>query len=194
VWTKDEAIYLGLNPSFLGVSFETRWEGGRALPITAAQLSAGRNLTDWLCQRFEIPADMCTGHGLVSVNAKKHLIGHHVDWARGFPFEAFGLPDQYARTAPHVALFGLGYDIDFLKVMGEPWPGVREAERALEAAATDQGRSLEEVRRERQALFDRWQAEQVKDQDAVRRSADAVSRPAASVRRQPGAQPVRSGG
>ncbi|HEY6548152.1 MAG TPA: peptidoglycan recognition family protein, partial [Vicinamibacteria bacterium] len=128
VWTKDDAVYLGLNPSFLGVSFETRWEGGRALPITAAQLAAGRNLTDWLRQRFEIPADMCTGHGLVSVNAKKHLIGHHVDWARGFPFEAFGLPDQYTRQAPHVALFGLGYDTDFLKVMGEPWPGVREAE------------------------------------------------------------------
>ena len=36
-------------------------------------------------------------HGLTSVNPKKHLIGHHLDWARGFPFEAFGLPDQYQR-------------------------------------------------------------------------------------------------
>jgi hypothetical protein len=194
VWTKEEAVYLGLNNSFLGVSFETRWEGGRALPITAAQLAAGRNLTDWLRQKWEIPPDMCTGHGLVSVNAKKHLIGHHVDWARGFPFEAFGLPDQYARTAPHVALFGLGYDTDFLKIMGEPWPGVREAERTLDAAAADQGKTVEEVRRERQVLFDQWQAEQAKDQDTIRHSADAGPRPAASARRHPGPQPVRSGG
>jgi hypothetical protein len=212
VWTKGEAIYLSLNASFLGICFETRWEGGRALPITAAQLAAGRGLTDWLRQRWEIPPDMCTGHGLVSVNAKKHLIGHHVDWARGFPFEAFGLPDQYTRTAPHVALFGLGYDVEFLKVMGEPWPGVREAERALLAAAVDQGRTVEEVRSERQALFDRWLAEQTKDQetwtaeregrtkpaDAVRRvtrrNGDAGSRPAAPSRRHLGPQGIRTGG
>ena len=50
-----------------------------------------------------------------------------MDWARGFPFEAFGLPDQYQRAAPSVALFGFGYDEDFLKVMDKPWPGVAEA-------------------------------------------------------------------
>jgi len=211
VWTKGDDIYLGLNASFLGVSFETRWEGGRALPITAAQLSAGRSLTDWLRQQWEIDPDMCTGHGLVSINAKKHLIGHHVDWARGFPFEAFGLPDQYARMAPHVALFGLGYDVDFLKVMGEPWPGVREAERVLETAALDQGRTVEEVRRERQALFDRFQAEHAKEQELLaaerggrpraasatapsRRRGDAGARPNAPYRAKLGPQPLRSGG
>ena len=45
---------------------------------------------------------MCVAHGLTSVNPKKHLIGHHMDWARGFPFEAFGLPDQY-QTEPRRA-------------------------------------------------------------------------------------------
>lgn len=211
VWTKGDAIYLGLNNSFLAVSFETRWEGGRALPITAAQLAAGRNLTDWLRQRWSIDPDMCTGHGLVSVNGKKHLIGHHVDWARGFPFEAFGLPDQYARVAPAVALFGLGYDDEFLKVMGEPWPGVREAERVLEVAATDRGKSVEEVRRERQALLDRFLADLTKDQEQAaaerargakttlaktndQRSGDAGSRPDAPFRAPLGPQPRRSGG
>lgn len=211
VWTKDEAIYMGLNSSFLGVSFETRWEGGRALPITAAQLSAGRSLTDWLRQKWEIAPDMCTGHGLVSVNGKKHLIGHHVDWARGFPFAAFGLPDQYARTAPTVALFGLGYDEEFLKVLGEPWPGVREAERLLEVAATDQGKTVEEIRRERQALFDRFLADLTRDQELAaaeraqkpraalakpndHNSGDAGLRPDASNRRPLGPQPLRSGG
>ena len=211
VWTKGDAIYLGLNSSFLAVSFETRWEGGRALPITAAQLAAGRNLTDWLRQNWSIEPDMCTGHGLVSVNGKKHLIGHHVDWARGFPFEAFGLPDQYARTSPAVALFGLGYDDEFLKVMGEPWPGVREAERLLEVAATDQGKTLDEIRRERQTLFDRFLADLTKDQEQAaaeraqkpkatlaksndQRSGDAGSRPDAPFRAPLGPQPRRSGG
>ena len=74
---------------------------------------------------------MCVGHGLVSVNPEKHLIGNHMDWSRGFPWAAFGLPDQYAQAPASVATFGFGYDDDFLKVLGEPWPGVLEAERLL---------------------------------------------------------------
>jgi hypothetical protein len=160
VWAQGRDIYVGLNHAFLGVAFETRWEGGRALPITQAQFSAGRNLTNYLRQRWQIAPEMCVGHGLTSVNPRKRLIGHHLDWSRGFPFEAFGLPDQYNRLAPSVAVFGFGYDEDFLKVLGEPWTGVRDAERILTEEASRQGRSLDEVRRERQRLFDRWVAEQ----------------------------------
>jgi hypothetical protein len=160
VWARGDQIYLNLNHAFLGVSFETRWEGGRALPITQAQFAAGRNLSDWLRQRWEIAPDMCVAHGLTSVNPKKHLIGHHLDWARGFPFEAFGLPDQY-RTAPaSVGVFGFGYDEDFLKVLGEPWEGVREAERALAAQAAREGRTVDDVRAAGQTLYDAWLAEQ----------------------------------
>ena len=119
------------------MSFETRWEGGRALPITRAQFSAGRDLADHLRQKYAIAPGMCVTHGLTSVNPKKYLIGHHVDWARGFPFEAFGLPDQYQRPAPSVALFGFWYDEDLVTVMGEPWPGV---ERAAGAAGPGGGR------------------------------------------------------
>ena len=54
VWSNEGSVYLNLNHAFLGVSFETRWEGGRALPITQAQLEAGRNLSDFLRQRYEI--------------------------------------------------------------------------------------------------------------------------------------------
>ena len=164
VWSNGKSVYLNLNHAFLGVSFETRWEGGRALPITQAQLAAGRNLTDYLRQRFEIPGEMCVGHGLVSVNPAKHLIGHHLDWSRGFPFEAFGLPDQYARVPPAVSLFGFGYDDDFLKVLGEPWEGVREAERALAEEARRTGRSEEQIRRRRRALYDEWRSEQARDE------------------------------
>jgi hypothetical protein len=167
VWTRGDDVYLSLNAAFLGVSFETRWEGGHALPITQAQFLAGRNLSDYLRSRWGIAADMCVVHGLTSVNPKKHLIGHHVDWARGFPFEAFGLPDQYARPAPAVALFGFGYDEDFLKIMGEPWAGVREAERALAEEAAKAGRNVEDLRRERQQLYDRWLSEQSQADEAT---------------------------
>jgi hypothetical protein len=160
VWAQGRDIYVALNQSFLGVAFETRWEGGKALPITQAQFSAGRSLTDYLREKWQIAPDMCVGHGLASVNPKKHLIGHHLDWARGFPFEAFGLPDQYNRLAPSVAVFGYGYDEELLKVLGEPWTGVRDAERILTEEANRQGRSLDDVRSERQRLFDRWVAEQ----------------------------------
>jgi hypothetical protein len=166
IWEHDGQVYLSLNHAFLGICFETRWEGGRAMPITAAQLAAGRSLTEYLRQRWQVPAETCTAHGLTSVNPAKRLIGHHVDWARGFPFEAFGLPDQYRRPAPSVALFGFGYDGDLLKVMGEPWPGVREAERALAAEAARSGQELEPYRRERQAAYDRWREEQTRDEEA----------------------------
>jgi hypothetical protein len=72
---------------------------------------------------------------------------------------------------------------------------------------------VEEVRGERQALFDRWLGEQTKDQElwtaeraareksadaaaarVTRRSGDAGSRPAAPYRRHLGPQGIRSGG
>lgn len=160
VWANDGRVYLSLNNAFLGVSFESRWEGGRALPITQAQLAAGRNLTDYLRQRYEIPADMCVAHGLASVNPKRHLIGHHMDWSRGFPWSAFGLPDQYRTVAPAVALFGFGYDGDFLKVLPEPWEGVRGGEQRLAGEAVRRGVTVDEIRRDRQGLYDRWIAAQ----------------------------------
>jgi hypothetical protein len=109
---------------------------------------------------------MCVTHGLTSVNPKKHLIGHHVDWARGFPFEAFGLPNQYTRPAPSVAIFGFGYDDEFLKIMSEPWAGVREAERLLAAEAARQGKTVDDLRRQGQGLYDRWHQEQTRDAEA----------------------------
>jgi len=184
VWSRGDVVHLNLNNAFLGLSFETRWEGGKALPITAAQLSAGRNLTDYLRARWDIAPDMCVGHGIVSVSAKKHLIGHHLDWSRGFPFEAFGLPNQYARPLPAVELFGFGYDEPFLITLGEPWAGVREAERLLDREAAEKRVPIEQVRAERQQLFDQWLGEQNRDQEK------AAPRPApvktASLRREPG--------
>jgi hypothetical protein len=183
VWSKGDTVYLNLNNAFLGLSFETRWEGGKALPITAAQLAAGRNLTDYLRARWEIAPDMCVGHGIVSVSAKKHLIGHHLDWSRGFPFEAFGLPNQYGRPLPAVELFGFGYDEPFLITLGEPWAGVREAERRLDREAAEQGVAVEAVRARRQQLFDQWLGEQTRDQERSPAARPAVARASKSTQR-----------
>jgi hypothetical protein len=186
IWASGKTVYLNLNPSFLGVSFETRWEGGRALPITEAQLSAGRSLTEYLRQRWDIPPEMCVGHGLVSVNPAKHLIGSHMDWSRGFPWAAFGLPDQYAVAPASVALFGFGYDDDFLKVLGRPWPGVLEAETELARAAKRAGKGEDDVRRERRALYDEWRADLTRDEDQARASVRAESTPRGPRSRQSG--------
>lgn len=159
VWARGNEVYLDLNSAFLGVSFESRWEGGRTLPITRAQLIAGRNLTHYLRQRFAIAPEMCVTHGLASVAPKRGLIGYHLDWARGFPFEAFGLPDLYAQPLPSVALFGFNYDSEFLRVVGERWPGLIAAETQLANEARERGTSLDQIRRERQAEYRRWARE-----------------------------------
>jgi hypothetical protein len=195
VWNQGDLIFLSLNNAFLGTCFETRWEGGRALPITEAQLAAGRTLTDYLRSRWSIPPDMCVGHGLVSVNVKKHLIGHHLDWARGFPFEAFGLPNQYLRAAPSVALFGFRYDDQFLSVMGEPWAGVKEAEQTLAAEAAAQSKAVDDIRQAKLDLFDRWLQEQTRDQEVSAASTGSSGRLAQTVahdsRRPPRGGPER---
>lgn len=166
VWADGERVFLNLNHAFLAVSFETRWEGGRALPITEAQFAAGRLLTDQLRQRHDIPPQMAVAHGLASVNPKKRLIGHHVDWARGFPFAAFGLDNAYRVPSPAVELFGFGYDDEFLRVMQEPWPGVRLAEAKLARDAAAAGLTPEALRRQRQELYDAWIADQARADEA----------------------------
>jgi hypothetical protein len=179
-WSDGERIYLSLNNAFLGVSFETRWDAGRALPITEAQLTSGRSLTDYLRRRYEIAPEMVVGHGLISLNARKHVIGHHLDWARGFPFAAFSLPDQYQRPPVSVAFFGFSYDDSLTERMGEPWPGVGLGEQRFAAEAQAAGKSVEALRRERQDLYDRWLTEQLQDEERARAAEAGASRAKAS--------------
>jgi hypothetical protein len=148
-------VYLDLNSAFLGVSFETRWEGARTLPVTRAQLIAGRNLTNYLRQRFAIAPEMCVTHGLTSVSPRQHLIGYHRDWARGFPFEAFGLPDLYAQPPPSVTLFGFGYDDEYLRVVGR-WSGLDAADRVLASEAKARSMSVSKLREQRRAAYQLW--------------------------------------
>lgn len=181
VWSRGDEVYLDLNSAFLGVSFESRWEGGRTLPITRAQLIAGRNLTHYLRQRFSIAPEMCVTHGLASVSPKRGLIGYHLDWARGFPFAAFGLPDLYSQPSPSVALFGFTYDSAFLRTMGERWPGLIAAEKQLAAEARSRAIPLDDLRRERQAEYRRWRAA-LPTPDEPERSLEAPAPQTADIR------------
>jgi hypothetical protein len=178
VWAQGDSVYLNLNGPTIGISFETRWEGGRALPITRAQLEAGRSLSDYLRHKWQIAPELCVTHGLASVNPRKHLIGHHLDWARGFPFEAFSLPDQYQTESPAVRLFGFSWDERFLTVMGEPWPGVTQAAGRLATEAAARGLSLEEERKERVRTYDRWLAELTEDAETAEKEAARAKRAA----------------
>lgn len=166
VWARGDDVYLDLNSAFLGVAFESRWDGGQTLPITRAQLMAGRNLTNYLRQRFAIAPEMCVTHGLTSVSPKNYLIGYHRDWARGFPFEAFGLPDLYAQAPPSVTLFGFNYDREFVRAVGERWPGLVTAENALRGDAAARHVSADVVRLERRALYNKWVG-QIRDDATV---------------------------
>ncbi|HLM57566.1 MAG TPA: peptidoglycan recognition family protein, partial [Pyrinomonadaceae bacterium] len=148
VWSDDRATFVGLNESFLGVCFETAMSAGAEERLTEAQLVAGRLLTQVLRSRHQIEDAYCVTHGLVSVNPSNMRILFHHDWARGFPFEAFGLSDKYAVAPASVAEFGFTYDEeDVGKLGGALWPGVAKAEEEFGKAAERAGAQPEEFRR-----------------------------------------------
>ncbi|MGB6942893.1 MAG: peptidoglycan recognition family protein [Bryobacteraceae bacterium] len=107
VWADPYWIYINLNQSFFGVAFEARTKSiGNAAPINAAQVYAGRVLTEMLRARYSIPASNCVAHAQVSVNPANHGVGYHLDWASNLPFAEFGLSDNYKLALPSMQLFG----------------------------------------------------------------------------------------
>jgi hypothetical protein len=130
VWGDERQVWLNLNESFLGVSLEavTAGEHGDRDPITPAQQHALKTLTAMLRSRYSIPAANCVTHAQVSVNPNSRLLGHHTDWASGFPFTAIGLPDNYALPLASMTAFGFGYDPDFLAAGAAAWTGLALSE------------------------------------------------------------------
>lgn len=140
VWSDDAWLYLNLNESFLGVSFETKTEPGQEDPtVSPAQIHAAAMLTEMLRGRYGIAAGNCVTHAQVSVNPENMRVGYHTDWASSFPFAQLGLPDNYARPLPALTEFGFEYDATFVH-----WAGTRlyagvelsEQEIARDAAAS----------------------------------------------------------
>jgi len=144
VWADAGGVYVNLNDSFLGVSFEG--QTGAVDEVTPAQMTAAKVLTEMLRARYNIRAENCVTHAQVSVNPLNMRIGSHVDWASKFSFAALGLPDNYAIPLPSLYAFGFGYDTVFLQVTGQRWKGLDLAERQVENQAAAEGLSVPRYR------------------------------------------------
>ena len=158
VWSDSAGVYVGLNESFLGVCFETNSKSDSLdEQLTEAQLVAGRLLTQVLRSRYNIADDGCVTHGLVSVNPSNMLICYHHDWARNFPFEAFGLSDKYKVAPASVSEFGFTYDEEIMeKLGGDVWSGVKLGEAEFRRRAEELKVTPEEMRRR---MRERYQEE-----------------------------------
>jgi len=136
VWSDDEWLYLNLNESFLGISFEAGTEPGQVeSTVSPAQIHSAAMLTQMLRDRYGIPSIDCVTHAQVSVNPENMRGGYHTDWASSFPFGQLGLPDNYARPLPALTAFGFEYDNTFLR-----WAGARLSA-GVELAEEELGRN-----------------------------------------------------
>ena len=144
LWADDQWLYINLNPSFLGVSFEARTEPGQSdSGASPAQVHSAAMLTEMLRSRYRIPAANCVTHAQVSVNPANMLVGYHTDWASGFPFERVGLPNNYAQALPAVWAFGFVAAAEFRSMTGERLAeGIDRAEKALRDGALAEGSTL----------------------------------------------------
>ena len=133
LWAESGELYINLNQSFIGISFETRPAAiGPDVPVeegvTPAQFSSARLLTEMLREKFGILESNCVTHEMISVNPNKMLIGYHMDWRGRFPFQKVGLPDNYQAVLASVAEWGFPYDSPFVDELGgQVWPGVRRS-------------------------------------------------------------------
>jgi len=155
VWADREWLYVNLNESFLGVSFEAKTEPGQEVPaVSPAQVRGAAMLVEMLRARYGIPATNCVTHAQVSVNPFNMRVGYHTDWASSFPFEQLGLPDNYAQPIPALSIFGFESDATFLRVSGSRlYAGVELAEERLRERAAEQGVPLAAYRGSLQRLY-----------------------------------------
>ena len=179
IWADEDSFYLNLNHAFIGICFEgrdfetvkpdpakskTRASGPRLvamekITISDAQLRSGKELTDWLRVKYRIQEHNCVPHGLVSINPRRKLIGHHLDLSHSFPFQRFGLSDKYQHVLPSIVDFGFTYDSFFLQIFkGKPWPGVNNSMVVLEKRAKEKKVNLTVYQKRLQKKFDSYHA------------------------------------
>ena len=156
VWSDGRSVYVNLNASFLGISFEGKSTAGKGADgINEAQIYAARVLTAVLRSKYQINDANCTTHGLVSTNPSARLLGHHTDWVAGFPFEALGLSNKYESELLAISHLGFAYDLAYLSAAGgKKWAGLTKAEAVLWEEAKKNSFVIEEQRR---ALWENFQ-------------------------------------
>jgi hypothetical protein len=179
IWADDNAIYIDLNHSFLGICFEGRdfeetaeavssknTNSNSSMPrirstghlsINEAQLRSGKELTDWLRVKYRIAENNCVPHALISINPAKKLIGYHLDLSRGFPFAKFSLNNKYESPLPSIIEFGFSHDNYFSAIFnGEIWPGIYRSEELLQQRALDAGLSISSYRKLLMTRFEQY--------------------------------------
>jgi N-acetyl-anhydromuramyl-L-alanine amidase AmpD len=163
LWADTKNTYVFLNESFLGVCFESKFEGATSLDqiVTKAQINSGILLTEVLRSRYNIDDANCTTHGLVAVDPDTMLIARHHDWVHFFPFEAMGLSNKYKVRPPTMTDYGFTYNEELLaKKLGHKlWEGASAAEEEFNRQAELARVSPEELRLK---LRDRYLAQRNK--------------------------------
>jgi hypothetical protein len=155
VWSDREWLYVNLNESFLGVSFEAKTLPGQEVPtVSPGQIRSAAMLIEMLRARYGISATNCVTHAQVSVNPSNMRVGYHTDWASSFPFEQLGLPNNYDQPIAALAAFGFAADATFLHVAGTRlYAGVDLAEERIRERATERGVPVEAYRNSLQRLY-----------------------------------------
>jgi hypothetical protein len=154
VWEDSEGVYINLNHSFLGISFEAHtqdlYEG---FYLTPSQIHSGHLLAGMLVNKYKIPLHNCITHAQVSVDPQNMTIGYHTDGSGNFPFQQMGLPNNYELPIPSLYLFGFDFDSRFLTLTGTRiWKGLLSADERLRREADSQHLSIgqhKEILRER---------------------------------------------
>src|SRR5262245_18940662 len=163
LWADAKNYYVLLNESFIGVCFESKFDGASSLDqiLTEAQIISGRRLTDVLRAKYNIDDANCTTHGLVAVAPEEMLIARHHDWVHYFPFEAMGLSNKYKVQPPTIADYGFTYNDEVLakKLGGKLWEGAQMAVEEFNRRAARARVSPDDLRRQ---LRDRYLAQRNK--------------------------------
>jgi hypothetical protein len=145
-WADRDWSYINLNESFIAIAFEAASpRPAHDAQINPAQVRSAGILLEWLRGHYHIAATNCIVHAQVSVNPSAMLVGVHVDWAAGFPFEEIGLPDNYALPLPAVWAYGFDCDANFMAKAGsEMRAGIEGARAILAAKAAESGLTPEQ--------------------------------------------------
>ena len=148
VWADQNGVYLNLNHSFLGISFEAQTSDiDRGLYLSTTQMHSGRLLVEMLVNKYQIPLENCITHAQVSVDPQRMTIGYHHDGAGDFPFQRLGIPDNYALPIPSLYVFGFDFDSSFLMYSGtRMWQGMRLSEKRLLEKAEAQRLPVEQYK------------------------------------------------
>jgi len=163
LWADAKNYYVLLNESFIGVCFESKFDGASSLDqiLTEAQIISGRRLTDVLRAKYNIDDANCTTHGLAAVAPDEMLIARHHDWVHFFPFEAMGLSNKYKVLPPTITDYGFTYNDEVLakKLGGKLWEGAQKAVEEFKRRAARARVSPDDLRRQ---LRDRYLAQRNK--------------------------------